>query len=215
MYVIIVGCELIGARIAKELADLGNDVVVIERNESKLESLSGDFNGMILHGIEFDQDNLVQAGIEKADIILALTDDDNLNITVSLVATKVFNVNRVISQVVDPSRRYLYELLDIESFCPINMGVNSLLSKLDIIQVEQLAQVSSGIELTRMFVERKTPISVSEIYNRTNSWVSVLIHNGVSSICTPETLISNGDLIVCSNHLRDRKSLTELLVQED
>lgn len=214
MYVIIVGCELIGARIAKELADLGNDVVVIERNESKLESLSGDFNGMILHGIEFDQDNLVQAGIEKADIILALTDDDNLNITVSLVATKVFNVNRVISQVVDPSRRYLYELLDIESFCPINMGVNSLLSKLDIIQVEQLAQVSSGIELTRMFVERKTPISVSEIYNRTNSWVSVLIHNGVSSICTPETLISNGDLIVCSNHLRDRKSLTELLVQE-
>lgn len=215
MYVIIVGCELIGARIAKELADLGNDVVVIERNESKLESLSGDFNGMILHGIEFDQDNLVQAGIEKADIILALTDDDNLNITVSLVATKVFNVNRVISQVVDLSRRYLYELLDIESFCPINMGVNSLLSKLDIIQVEQLAQVSSGIELTRMFVERKTPISVSEIYNRTNSWVSVLIHNGVSSICTPETLISNGDLIVCSNHLRDRKSLTELLVQED
>lgn len=215
MYVIIVGCELIGARIAKELANLGNDVVVIERNESKLESLSGDFNGMILHGIEFDQDNLVQAGIEKADIILALTDDDNLNITVSLVATKVFNVNRVISQVVDPSRRYLYELLDIESFCPINMGVNSLLSKLDIIQVEQLAQVSSGIELTRMFVERKTPISVSEIYNRTNSWVSVLIHNGVSSICTPETLISNGDLIVCSNHLRDRKSLTELLVQED
>jgi len=215
MYVIIVGCELIGARIAKELADLGNDVVVIERNESKLESLSTDFNGMILHGIEFDQDNLVQAGIEKADIILALTDDDNLNITVSLVATKVFNVNRVISQVVDPSRRYLYELLDIESFCPINMGVNSLLSKLDIIQVEQLAQVSSGIELTRMFVERKTPISVSEIYNRTNSWVSVLIHNGVSSICTPETLISNGDLIVCSNHLRDRKSLTELLVQED
>lgn len=215
MYVIIVGCELIGARIAKELADLGNDVVVIERNESKLESLSTDFNGMILHGIEFDQDNLVQAGIEKADIILALTDDDNLNITVSLVATKVFNVKRVISQVIDPSRRYLYELMDIESFCPINMGVNSLLSKLDIIPVEQLAQVSSGIELTRMFVERKTPISVSEIYNRTNSWVSVLIHNGVSSICTAETLISNGDLIVCSNHLRDRKSLTELLVQED
>lgn len=33
MYVIIVGCELIGARIAKELANLNQDVVVIERNE--------------------------------------------------------------------------------------------------------------------------------------------------------------------------------------
>lgn len=214
MYVIIVGCELIGARIAIELADLSNDVVVIERDESKLSSLTGEFNGMILRGIEFDQDNLVQAGIEKADVVLALTDDDNLNITVSLVATKVFNVKRVISQVIDPSRRYLYELLDIESFCPINMGVNSLLSKLDIIQVEQLAQISSGIELTRVVVERKNPISVKEIYDQTNTLVSILIHNGVSSICHGETVISKGDLIVCSNHLRDRKKLTELLSQE-
>ena len=114
MYVIIVGCELIGARIAKELANLNQDVVVIERDESKLEQLSSGFNGMYLHGIEFDQDNLIQAGIEKADVVLALTDDDNLNITVSLVASKVFNVKRVIAQVIDPNRRYLYELLNIE-----------------------------------------------------------------------------------------------------
>ncbi|MDP2814594.1 MAG: NAD-binding protein [Erysipelotrichaceae bacterium] len=215
MYVIIVGCELLGSRIAKEMANLNNDVVVIERSESKLETLTGDFNGMILHGIEFDQDNLVQAGIEKADVILALTDDDNINITVSLVASKVFNVKRVISQVIDPSRRYLYELLDIESFCPTNMGVNSLLSKLDINQVDQLAQISSGIELTRIVVERNISISVREVYVQTNALISILIHNGISSICKEDTIVTKGDMIVCSNHLRDRKKLTELLVQED
>lgn len=215
MYVIIVGCELIGARIAKELANLNQDVVVIERDESKLEQLSSGFNGMYLHGIEFDQDNLIQAGIEKADVVLALTDDDNLNITVSLVASKVFNVKRVIAQVIDPNRRYLYELLNIESFSPIKMGVNSLLSKMDIAPVEQLIQVSSGIEITRIEVKRVLPIKVKEIFEQANTQVSVLVHNGVSSICDADSQIEYGDLVVCSHHVRDRKKLTELLVQED
>jgi len=214
MYVIIVGCELIGARIAKELANLNQDVVVIERNESKLDALSSGFNGLILHGIEFDHDNLIQAGIEKADVVLALTDDDNLNITVSLVATKVFNVKRVIAQVIDPDRRYLYELLSIESFSPIKMGVNSLLSKLDIAPVEQLVQVSSGIEITRIEVKRVLPIQVKEVFEKTNTQISVLVHNGVSSICDSNSVIEYGDLVVCSHHVRDRKRLTELLVQE-
>jgi len=214
MYVIIVGCELIGARIAKELANLNQDVVVIERNESKLEALTSGFNGMIMNGIEYDQDNLLQAGIDKADVVLALTDDDNLNITVSLVASKVFNVKRVIAQVIDPERRYLYELLSIESFSPIKMGVNSLLSKLDIAPVEQLVQVSSGIEITRIEVKRVLPIKVREIFEQANTIISVLVHNGVSSICDAETMIEYGDLVVCSHHVRDRMKLTELLVQE-
>lgn len=214
MYVVIVGCELIGARIATELANLNQDVVVIERNKSKLDVLSSGFNGMILHGIEFDQDNLIQAGIEKADVVLALTDDDNLNITVSLVATKVFNVKRVIAQVIDPNRRYLYELLSIESFSPIKMGVNSLLSKLDIAPVEQLVQVSSGIEITRIEVKRVLPILVKDVFDKTNTLISVLVHNGVSSICNLDSVIEYGDLVVCSHHVRDRKKLTELLVQE-
>ena len=215
MYVIIVGCELIGARVAKELANLNQDVVVIERDDSKLEQLSSGFNGMYLHGIEFDQDNLIQAGIEKADVVLALTDDDNLNITVSLVASKVFNVKRVIAQVIDPNRRYLYELLNIVSFSPINMGVNSLLSKLDIAPVEQLIQVSSGIEITRIEVKRVLPIKVREVFEQANTQISVLVHNGVSSICDGDSRIEYGDLVVCSHHVRDRKKLTELLVEED
>lgn len=214
MYVIIVGCELIGARIAKELANLNQDVVVIERSESKLGALASGFNGMIMNGIEYDQDNLIQAGIEKADVVLALTDDDNLNITVSLVASKVFNVKRVIAQVIDPNRRYLYELLSIESFSPIKMGVNSLLSKLDIAPVEQLVQVSSGIEITRIEVKRVLPIKVKEVFEQANTVISVLVHNGVSSICDSDSIIEYGDLVVCSHHVRDRIKLTELLVQE-
>ena len=72
MYILIVGCETIGAKVAKEMSNLNHDVVVVERSEEKLSALAGGFNGMIVKGIEFDQDNLQQAGIEKADVVLAL-----------------------------------------------------------------------------------------------------------------------------------------------
>jgi trk system potassium uptake protein TrkA len=215
MYVIVVGCEVLSAKLAKELANLNHNVAVIERDEKKLESLGLGFNGLIIKGIEFDQDNLIEAGIHQADVVLALTDDDNLNITVSLVSSHIFSVKRVIAQVIDPERRNIYELLGIESFSTVKMGVNALLSRMDITKVEQLVQVSSGIEITRIQLKRDLPISVKQVYEQANTIVSVNIHNGVTNLVNQETVLENGDLIVCSHHIRDRQALMDLLVKEN
>ena len=215
MYIIVVGCEVLSTKLAKELANLNHNVAVIERDEKKLEALGIGFNGLIIKGIEFDQDNLIEAGIHQADVVLALTDDDNLNITVSLVSTHIFNVKRVIAQVMDPDRRNIYELLGIESFSTIKMGVNALLSRMNITKVEQLVQVSSGIEITRIQIKRDLPISVSQVYEQANAIVSVNIHNGVTNLANTETILENGDLVVCSHHIRDRKNLMDLLVKEN
>ena len=214
MYIIIVGCEVLSAKLAKELANLNHNVAVIERDEKKLEALGVGFNGLVIKGIEFDQDNLIEAGVRQADVVLALTGDDNLNITVSLVSTHIFNVKRVIAQVLDPERRNIYELLGIESFSTIKMGVNALLSRMDITKVEQLVQVSSGIEITRVQIKRDLPISVSQVYEQANSIVSIYIHNGITNLVNPETILDNGDLVVCSHHIRDRQNLMNLLVRE-
>jgi len=215
MYIIVVGCETLSAKLAKELANLNHNVAVIERDEKKLEVLGVGFNGLIVKGIEFDQDNLIEAGIHQADVVLALTDDDNLNITVSLVSTHVFHVKRVIAQVMDPDRRNVYAMLDIESFSTIQMGVNALLSKMDISKVESLVQVSSGIEITRIQVKRDLPITVAQVYEQANAIVSVYIHNGITNLVNPETILTGGDLVVCSHHIRDRQNLMALLVKED
>lgn len=214
MYIIIVGCEVLSSKLANELVNLNHNVAVIERDETKLEALGIGFNGLIVKGIEFDQDNLIEAGINQADVVLALTDDDNLNITVSLVSSHIFNVKRVIAQVLDPERRNIFELLGIESFCTVKMGVNVLLSRLDISKVEQLVQVSSGIEITRLQIRRNHPIRVSHVYEQTNAIVSVVIRNGTTNLVSSETILVDGDLIVCSHHIRDRQNLMDLLVKE-
>ena len=113
MYIIIIGCGRLGSNLAKGLADDGNDVCIIDRSFDKLNALGSGFNGQRVRGIEFDKDILMEAGIEQADALLAVTPDDNINITVSLIAGKLFKVGTVISRVNDPGKKIVYKQLGI------------------------------------------------------------------------------------------------------
>lgn len=214
MDIIVVGCEHLGAMVAIELANLNHNITVIESDEEKLVTLGSGFNGHVISGIEYDHDNLVQSGIEHCDALLALTNDDNLNITVSLVAKQIFKVKKVIAQVIEPNRRDQYDLLNIESISPIKMGVNSLLSKMDIVPLETVYKVTSGYEITHIHVQRDLPIRVSDIQQKCDVIVSAIIANGIGELVKLDSMIKNGDSVVCTHHIRDRQRLMSLLVQE-
>lgn len=214
MYIIVVGCGHIGSMVAKELANQNHNVVVVEREEEKLAALGGGFNGMVVLGIEYDYDNLMQAGIDKADVLLALTDDDNLNITTSLVAKRIFNVKRVIAEAIDLEHRELYDQLDIETFSPTKMGVNTLLSRMDIVSIETVYKISSGFEVTQVHVTTNSPITVGEIRKQCNVTISAIISNGIGQLVDDQTIIKNDDVVLCTNHIRDRQKLVDLLVKE-
>lgn len=84
-----------------------------------MDVLKKGFNGQRIKGIEFDSDNLTEAGIQKADALLAVTSDDNINITVSLVAKTIYHVPKIIARVNDPNRQYVYKILHIPTINPV------------------------------------------------------------------------------------------------
>ena len=130
MNIIIIGYGRLGSVLAMELSDAGHNVTVIERDKKRLENLGSGFNGIRLSGIEYDEDLLLEAGIEQTDLLLAVTPDENLNITVSLVAKKIYQVEKIIARVVNPNRTFIYDQLGIETINPIQVSVNLLKSKL-------------------------------------------------------------------------------------
>jgi trk system potassium uptake protein TrkA len=126
MHVIIAGCGRLGSNLAKELADKGYDVAVIDQNSDKLKSLQSGFNGMMIKGVEFDNDKLVEAGIRNADAVFAVSSDDNINITVSLIARKIYGVPNIIARINDPHREKVYQKLDIDTISPVQLSVDLL-----------------------------------------------------------------------------------------
>lgn len=132
MYIIIIGCGRLGSTLAKELSNTSHDIAIIDRDSERLSSLGSGFNGMRIKGIEFDKDNLVDAGIQKAHAVLVLTPDDNINITVALIAKKIYNVPRIIARINDPGRKYIYDKLEIETINPTQISAKILEKKINL-----------------------------------------------------------------------------------
>lgn len=135
MYIIIVGCGKVGSRLAMALSDDNHDVVVIDSNPDNFNQLGSGFNGVTISGVPLDEDVLKSAGIEKADALAAVTQDDNMNVTVSEIAKEIFNVQRVITRVYDPDRELITQQLGLTVMCPVNLSVaqvkNVLIQKKD------------------------------------------------------------------------------------
>lgn len=135
MYIIIVGCGKMGCRLARELSQTSHDVCVIDRNKEKTDKLGSGFNGRVLNGIEIDIDLLEEAGIIEADVVLAMTQNDNINIVSCEIAKNIYKVPIVIGRVYDEDNTSIYDSLGIKTINPIKIAIGNLKEE---IKCEQL-----------------------------------------------------------------------------
>jgi trk system potassium uptake protein TrkA len=106
--VVIVGSGRVGAFLAGLLDSAGHEVTILDVDRGSFVHLPPTFKGTTLLGNGADLDMLRQAGIEKADAFLALTQGDNRNLMAAQVAKEIFGVRAVIAKVNDPIRAQLY-----------------------------------------------------------------------------------------------------------
>ncbi|HSO93304.1 MAG TPA: NAD-binding protein, partial [Candidatus Dormibacteraeota bacterium] len=85
MRTVIVGCGRVGASLARQLSDEGDNVTVVDSNEAAFNRLGEDFTGEMVFGTAVDEDILRQAGTENADAFVAVTDADTTNIMVDQI----------------------------------------------------------------------------------------------------------------------------------
>lgn len=108
MKIVIVGCGRVGAALTELLVRGGHDVTVIDLDRAALASLSQPFKGTTVQGNGTDMDILRQAGVDKADAFLTLTQGDNRNLMSAQIAKKIFGTAQVIAKVNDPIRAATY-----------------------------------------------------------------------------------------------------------
>jgi trk system potassium uptake protein TrkA len=130
MYVIIMGCGRVGARLARLLSDAGHEVLVLDVNSHAFWRLGSDFKGRTMVGNGIDQDVLRRAGIERADAFAAVTQGDNRNIMAAQMAKYIFRVPRVVTRIYDPIRQDTYAALGLRAISPTVLGAEAILQAL-------------------------------------------------------------------------------------
>lgn len=214
MYIIIIGCGKLGSTLAKELSITGYDISVIDHDSEKLNVLGSGFNGSKFKGIEYDNDRLLEAGIKRADFVLAVTADDNINITVSLIAKKIYHVPRIIARVGDPNRKHIYNMLDIETICPTQLGVEILKRKISENNVEVLAVIQPDIEMIELTVNKHKPCTVNGIEEKYHCILSGLMVADHFVFPQKDDLIPYGAKIICTILKKDKDKLITSLAKE-
>ena len=126
MKVIIMGCGRVGGRLANTLDSEGYEVTVIDTNARSFRRLREGFGGTTVLGTGIDEDVLVRAGVEGADVFVATTEGDNRNIMAAQVARRVFQVPTVIARVYDPGRAEVFGKLGLKTYCPTLVGAQLL-----------------------------------------------------------------------------------------
>jgi len=130
MKVVIMGCGRVGAQLATLLDSEGHSVTVVDIDAYSFRRLPPDFNGTALLGNGIDEAILKKAGIEEADIFVALTQGDNRNVMAAQIAKHIFNIPRVVCRIYDPLRQELYSTLGLEAFSPTTIFAQMLKEKL-------------------------------------------------------------------------------------
>jgi len=127
LYIIIAGCGRLGASVAGFFSKEGHSVVVIDKDPRAFENLPPEFTGFKIQGDVVELENVKNAQIKKADIFLALTNDDNTNFMVSQVAKRLFKVPQVIARVYDPENIQLFKSANIDVICPMKIAMEKLI----------------------------------------------------------------------------------------
>jgi trk system potassium uptake protein TrkA len=114
--IVIVGCGRTGAFLAGLLDSGGHEVTTVDLERSSFTHLPEGFKGTTILGNGTDLDVLRQAGVEKADALLTLTQGDNRNLMSAQIAKEIFGVKQVIAKVNDPIRATTYREHGIGTF---------------------------------------------------------------------------------------------------
>ena len=128
-FIIVAGSGRFGSAIADSLSLSGFDVTVIDKNEKSFSYLSPSYGGFQSVGDAADIDVLRSAGIEKASMLIACTNNDNVNSLIAQIASRIFNVKRVFARLGEKDKVDLILGHNIVPICPFELSLEDFWKK--------------------------------------------------------------------------------------
>ena len=204
--IIVVGCGRVGSQLATLLSDNGNNVCVVDTDETAFDNLGRNFNGSTLVGVGFDTDVLERAGVEEADVVAATTQHDNTNLMITEVAGRLYHVPHVIARLSNPDHERAYMQLGIDYVCGTSLQAEEIFSKI-VSGHGSHVDTFGEYEVLRFSLNlsglKKKTIRVSELERDHDIRIIAFerADGSASSIPTRDSLLYHGDsVLACVRH---------------
>lgn len=201
MYIVIVGAGKVGCSLYNDLRKEGYEVLVIEKETSKYESLEGEMGSALLYGNGCEVTVLKDAGLDRADIFVAVTGEDEDNLAACQLAKDKFAVSRVVARLNSPKNEHIFNKLGIR--CIVNVVdliLKSVKAQASICPLNSLIRVGTKQELVLAKVSRWSKIvgkPIKALSLPSTAVVSLIIREGVGRLPSDDIVLETGDELVC------------------
>src|SRR5918997_1308698 len=202
MYIIIVGAGKVGWNLARELLEKGHEVTLIEESRERYQTVEQELEHSVQYGDASELWVLERAGIQRADMVIAVTGDDEDNMLICQVAREKYLVDRIIARVNNPRNRQHFELLGVTPF----VSATDLILRLLEHEVPEYGLVhlldlpEERLEIIEMLLADDSKVAgrrVGDLQMPEGSLLISILREGQGGfVPTPDTVLEAGDEVL-------------------
>ncbi|MDX8150531.1 NAD-binding protein [Patulibacter brassicae] len=201
MYVVIAGGGKVGWNLARELIEKGHEVTLIEQVRDRYLTIEEELEHAVQYGDSTEMWVLERAGVQRAELVVAVTGDDEDNLLICQVAREKYDVQRTIARVNNPRNRELFELLGV---APV-VSATDLILRLIEHEVPSFGLVhlldlhAERLEIVEVEVTPGAPAAgsrVADVAMPDGSLIISVLRNGAGFVPKADTVIEAGDEVL-------------------
>jgi trk system potassium uptake protein len=213
MFVLVVGGGKVGYYLTRELLGSGHEVVLMEKDRARASQIADEIGSIVVAQDGCEGKYLGEAGCSRADIVAAVTGDDEDNLVICQMAKHHFDVPRTIARVNNPKNEGLFRHLGVdEIISPTRMILGSIEQDIPVHELLHLAALGeSDLEIIEAQLNEGSPAvgkTSAELAIPDGCSLFAVVRDNVAAPLRNDTVLSVGDKVIaigkadCDTQLR-------------
>jgi trk system potassium uptake protein TrkA len=220
MYVLVVGGGKVGNSLARTLATEGYDAALVDKDEKTARRIAEELEQvLVIAGDGCDPARLEDAGIARAQVVAAVTGDDEDNLIICQLARDTFGVPRVIARVNNPRNESTFQKLGIDAVSSTRIISKLIEEEATIGDIFTLLALKRGkLSIVEVILKPKSPAAnkaIRDLKLPADSILATIIRENHIMFPKGETTLYPGDSLIALATIDQEKALREALLGKE
>jgi trk system potassium uptake protein TrkA len=216
MFVLVVGGGKVGYYLTKELIESGHEVVLMEKDRTRAAQIVDELGSIVVAQDGCEGKYLRTAGANRADIVAAVTGDDEDNLVICQMSKHHFDVPRTIARVNNPKNEELFRHLGVdELISPTRMALGSIEQDIPVHELLHLAALENELEIIEAQLQADSPAvgkTTADIVVPEGCSLFAVVRDGVATPLRPDMILREGDKVIAIGRADCEVALHEQLI---
>ena len=216
MFVLVIGGGKVGYYLTKELIDSGHEVVLMEKDKDRASQIADEIGSIVIAHDGCEGKYLAEAGANRADIVAAVTGDDEDNLVICQMAKHHFDVPKTIARVNNPKNEDLFRHLGVdEIISPTRMALGSIEQDIPVHELLHLAALDNELEIIEAQLQADSPAvgrTPADLVIPEGCSLFAVVRNGVATPLRTDTVLQEGDKVIAIGRADCERMLHDQLI---